>query len=115
MKVNIKPAIFNESYLPELTTQIIPHKTRLEVNMEEGQKPTLMFGCKKDNSYSLIRKDVLNGDTSVLCQVENSENKYEYKDEEAVKGYIYEYCVISYNNYQSSKQQVSNSVKLMSY
>ena len=110
-----KPAIFNESYLPELTTQIMPHKTRLEVNMEEGQKPTLMFGCKKDNSYSLIRKDVLNGNTSILCQVENSENKYEYKDEEAVKGYIYEYCVISYNDYQSSKQQVSNSVKLMSY
>ena len=85
----------------------------LEVSMEEGLKPTLIFNANDDCLYKLCRVDNC-GKVVELVQFKNKEKTQKYTDLTAKSGSIYEYYLIWCD--KSGKEIfVSNSVKLMSY
>lgn len=108
-------AIFNEKHIPSLSKNIDAHKTKLQIEMEEGEKPLLKFETKEENIYKVFRDSSKNNDRQLIFEtVGNGETK-QYLDASAKSQVIYEYYVVTNSIYREDKTQISNSIKLMSY
>ena len=86
----------------------------IERNTLGFQKPSFNFDTKKENSYKLFRENVINNKKELVTKVDGNNSSFLYTDESAKSGEIYEYYVVVTNN-ESSKEKLSNIIKLMSY
>lgn len=109
-----KKVLLSENNLPPVAKNFEPHETELKVNMEENQKPSFNFDTKKENSYKLFRENVINNKKELVTKVDGNNSSFLYTDENAKSGEIYEYYIVVTNN-ESSKEKLSNIIKLMSY
>jgi len=105
--------LFAKDNLPKVSTEADVHIPRLEVNMEEGEKPTLVFDTKKLYRYELYRNGM--GKELKIYEKIGDGEKVQFKDISAKSGEIYEYYVVSYLELDDKCSGKSNTIKLMSY
>ena len=60
-----KNALFNENHLPKYSNKNNAHKTKLQIDMFENEKPILKFKSMVDNLYILYRYDIKNKEVFV--------------------------------------------------
>lgn len=109
-----KLALFNEKYLPKKSEFLNPHNVKLVIDMEEGEKPTIVFDTIENNEYKIMRENLKTKEQTELSQIAGKEETIRFIDSSALSGDIYQYYVISScNGFNDVK--ISNNVKLMSY
>jgi len=109
-----KLLIFDKNNLPERTNIKKINFVLLDVNMEEGNKPTLIFETENCFSYRLYRRQVQNGKVDVIFSVDNQQKTQKHTDIDAKTGEIYEYFVKVCEK-DDDNEKVSNYIKLMSF
>lgn len=82
--------------------------------MEENKKPTLYFSAESEHEYILYRKDIESNKISNIYQFKDYEKTQKYTDYTAKSGVMYEYYLKICRN-DNSEEEISNSVKLMSF
>lgn len=108
-----KSVIFSKDNLPSYTMEIDAHFPVLEINMEEGQKPELIFDTIQGYSYKVIR--IIDNNEEIIFETNGNDQKIKYKDESSISGKIYEYKIMSESIVSRNIKGNSNSIKLMSY
>lgn len=109
-----KPCLFNEKFLPEVTTYDEPSDVVLSVEMEENTKPIIKFKTENGNSYKVFRKDIASGEEQNIITTEGNNTEYNFEDKTAKSEVLYEYYLVAENK-NSLKEKMSNTIKLLSY
>jgi len=109
-----KLALFNEIYLPKKSEFLDPHNVKIIIDMEEGEKPTIVFDSLNNNEYKIIRENLKTKKQNELIKLEGNNRTIKFLDSSAEPEEIYNYFVVSSCD-GFNRIKISNNIKLMSY
>lgn len=108
-------AIFNKKHIPEMSNNNNSHKTKLQILMQEGEKPLLKFKTEPYNVYNIYRRNLSNYEEKIVAVIEGDGQNKSFLDSSTDYQNIYEYFIVSHLKDDKNNFQISNSIKVMSY
>lgn len=108
-----RTAYFDKNNLPPYSTELDAFVPTLQVEMEQNQKPTLLFDAKDGFTFTLIRSQ--GQKQQIVYEVVGDGKKIDFTDQSAMQNEIYEYQLYAVSNTIPLPKTKSNTIKLKSF
>lgn len=108
-----RTAYFDKNNLPPYSTELDAFVPTLQVEMEQNQKPTLLFEAKGGFTFTLIRSQ--GQKQQIVYEVVGNGKKIDFTDQSAKQNEIYEYQLYAVSNTIPLPKTKSNTIKLKSF
>lgn len=108
-----RTAYFDKNNLPPYSTELDAFVPTLQVEMEQNQKPTLLFDAKDGFTFTLIRSQ--GQKQQIVYEVVGDGKKIDFTDQSAKQNQIYEYQLYAVSNTIPLPKTKSNTIKLKSF
>lgn len=108
-----RTAYFDKNNLPPYSTELDTFVPTLQVEMEQNQKPTLLFDAKVGFTFTLIRSQ--GQKQQIVYEVVGDGKKIDFTDQSAKRNEIYEYQLYAVSNTIPLPKTKSNTIKLKSF
>lgn len=108
-----RTAYFDKNNLPPYSTELDAFVPTLQVEMEQNQKPTLLFEAKDGFTFMLIRSH--GQKQQIVYEVVGDGKKIDFTDQSAKQNEIYEYQLYAVSNTIPLPKTKSNTIKLKSF
>lgn len=108
-----RTAYFDKNNLPPYSTELDAFVPTLQVEMEQNQKPTLLFDAKGGFTFTLIRSQ--GQKQQIVYEVVGDGKKIDFTDQSAKRNEIYEYQLYAVSNTIPLPKTKSNTIKLKSF
>lgn len=108
-----RTAYFDKNNLPPYSTELDAFVPTLQVEMEQNQKPTLLFDAKDGFTFTLVRSQ--GQKQQIVYEVVGDGKKIDFTDQSAKRNEIYEYQLYAVSNTIPLPKTKSNTIKLKSF
>lgn len=108
-----RTAYFDKNNLPPYSTELEAFVPTLQVEMEQNQKPTLLFDAKDGFTFTLVRSQ--GQKQQIVYEVVGDGKKIDFTDQSAKQNEIYEYQLYAVSNTIPLPKTKSNTIKLKSF
>lgn len=108
-----RTAYFDKNNLPPYSTELDAFVPTLQVEMEQNQKPTLLFDAKDGFTFTLVRSQ--GQKQQIVYEVVGNGKKIDFTDQSAKQNEIYEYQLYAVSNTIPLPKTKSNTIKLKSF
>lgn len=108
-----RTAYFDKNNLPPYSTELDVFVPTLQVEMEQNQKPTLLFEAKCGFTFTLVRSQ--GQKQQIVYEVVGDGKKIDFTDQSSKQNEIYEYQLYAVSNTIPLPKTKSNTIKLKSF
>lgn len=108
-----RTAYFDKNNLPPYSTELDAFVPTLQVEMEQNQKPTLLFEAKCGFTFTLVRSQ--GQKQQIVYEAVGDGKKIDFTDQSSKQNEIYEYQLYAVSNTIPLPKTKSNTIKLKSF